>query len=1038
MNSLTESIWLAPFGLNDRVGTPDLVLAKEPALGLPHGAAMRAAFDNGVEGFLSIGSLPTIAFVSGELDRTAIDRLHQILWNQGLASLLVVTAQSRVQIYTLWQRPVKPGSSIPEHRDRRLVESLDLLTQALRIKNLVPSVESGDYFQQNPGKFNHEERIDAMLLSNLRLTQSQLQQQDMPDRAARALILQVIFIAYLEDRNIIGNDFYEDIFTSLGIAQLVDILGRNDPILFTQLFVELQKIFNGDIFQAPAAFEAQSPSLSIEPRHLEVLAELRQGLYDLDSSQARFWPYDFAFIPVELISAIYDRFLNEDDKARRDLGAYFTPRFLADLVVGQAWSALTEKVRTGQEFTVLDPACGSAIFLVRMFQKLVEDWKLRNDGAVPDWSTLQALLSCLHGWDTQESALRIGVFSLYVALLEQVHPPAIRALMKLGRVLPPLLGRTLCQKDFFSELSTSIDFDLIIGNPPWISRRPEATHTALEWCSRRNYPVPGGEIAWAFLWKSVKHVCPRGFIALLLPAMGILLNHSRAAHEARSKWLREVELIRVINFADICFQLFDGADRPTVLAMFRPSSCADVDYEFDYWVPKAHPLTSYTRLVTIASVDCLRMRRSSTFDDPLLWKKMMWATRRDVKLLCWLGELPLLSRIMSTFRNSRKGHSATTWVIGQGFKPYNLASENPNQDSVEEQSVTELPFLDSQAFTSWVIPRVVSGAWPTSTVHRRGFVDGFQSPHILIPQGVRRDEGLLRAAYVDQSLCFRHSLQAIRFPPGEEARAKLLTAVLNSQLAAWYFFHTSANLAADRAKVHEEQLLELPFPDPKDLPDSAAAESAQDEIVRLIDVMLMQKDEALTSSDWRRHYAERANELVFQFYGLTKEERALVEDGAMEIIPSMQPRRDQITRLMQEGSPSDYRLYMEVLVANVTRWLLPGSHVNARLLKGGSRGCIVVELKLSMRETAIQFEQQVEALDDVLGRVMRHLPVSLSRNFELQPDLKIFIDDALYFVKPRNRRQWLRGAALNDADEVIGDLLHARLRSESKNGRKEQ
>jgi hypothetical protein len=47
----------------------------------------------------------------------------------------------------------------------------------------------------------------------------------------------------------------------------------------------------------------------------------------------------------------------------------------------------------------------------------------------------------------------------------------------------------------------------------------------------------------------------------------------------------------------------------------------------------------------------------------------------------------------------------------------------------------------------------------------------------------------------------------------------------------------------------------------------------------------------------------------------------------------------------------------------------------------------------------------------------------MSRNVTLQPDLKVFIDAALYVVKPRSMRYWLRSTALNDADEIAGDLL---------------
>jgi hypothetical protein len=54
---------------------------------------------------------------------------------------------------------------------------------------------------------------------------------------------------------------------------------------------------------------------------------------------------------------------------------------------------------------------------------------------------------------------------------------------------------------------------------------------------------------------------------------------------------------------------------------------------------------------------------------------------------------------------------------------------------------------------------------------------------------------------------------------------------------------------------------------------------------------------------------------------------------------------------------------------------------------------------------------------------MAALPMTMSRNVALQPDLKVFIEDALYIVKSRSMRYWLRSTALNDADEIADDLL---------------
>src|SRR3546814_5205047 len=64
----------------------------------------------------------------------------------------------------------------------------------------------------------------------------------------------------------------------------------------------------------------------------------------------------------------------------------------------------------------------------------------------------------------------------------------------------------------------------------------------------------------------------------------------------------------------------------------------------------------------------------------------------------------------------------------------------------------------------------------------------------------------------------QHSLQAITVPPRQKRKAKVLTAVLNSSLAAWFYFHDTANLGADRAKVHQGELLKLPFDSAENMP----------------------------------------------------------------------------------------------------------------------------------------------------------------------------------------------------------------------------
>ncbi|MBL8228812.1 MAG: N-6 DNA methylase [Bryobacterales bacterium] len=1025
----TDTSWLETFGISNRIGTPDLLLRRDEEAVAQRGHAVERAFAKQVDAFLTIQDVPTVAFaLRDEFDAEEIDELHRALWNQGLASVLVVRLPAEVRVYSLWQRPV--SQSVEESSDHRLIESLKVGADALELLRLIPAVESGTYFERHPQRFDSTTRVDATLLGNLRETLRQLSVA-LPEDAARTLLLQVVFVSYLEDRGIIdATDFQAAAGRGRPAQSFVDLLAYRDARLIDRLFSHLRRTFNGDVFYAPGVFERGDDPVSIAAEHIGPLLDFRSGWKEMGTGQLRFWGYDFSFIPVELISSIYDRFLNEGDSSRKATGAYYTPRFLADLVVDQVWNSIAETTRS-DGFTVLDPSCGSAIFLVRMFHRLAEHHKLRS-GKDPTWPQLIEWLERLHGWDVSESAVRIGAFSLYIALLEQVHPPVVRALKAEGKILPRLLGKTLVRRDFFDDEWHEPSFDVIVGNPPWVSRQPEKIQTALRWCRQHDLPMPGGELAWAFVWKAARHLKPDGRVCLLLPAMGILLNHSKEVAAARLRWLSSIALLRIINFADVCFQLFDGADRPTVMALFRTGGHRGSD-KIEYWVPKAHRLLRSTKILIVPTNDRLGVTQELAQSDPAVWKQRMWATGRDQKLLAWLSDLPRLGSTATLYSRVRRDLDlAEEWVIGQGFKPHHPDSESKRQreDFTIVDDVTKLSFLDASQFRPWVIPKINTQAWPTSKVHRSGYVRGFSGPHVLVPQGVVRNEGRVRAAYVEQSCSFHHSLQAITFPVGQASKAKLLTALLNSSLAAWYYFHTSANLGTDRAKVHEEQLLDLPFPDPDDTPDPERARVAQHNLVGIVDRLLDLKDQPL-AGERMNDEIRRADHLVFDYYGLSEEEKLLITDSLLAVIPSMQPRKGTITALMEQASPGERTQYCRTLRAALREWLQPGANLGVRLIEGGAEA-VLVELRLGAAWPDVLVEHSDGELRTALDRIFRLLPQNTTRNVEVQPNLKVFLKDSLYLMKPLNRRFWLASAGLNDADDIAGDLLAAQKRHSAK------
>ena len=1024
--------WVETLGLDNR-SHPDLFLSVDEIIGVPHASAMRIGFSKlNLSAFFCIDTIPTIAFLSREqINRLEITKVHNALWNQGLVSLLLVMLPDEVRAYSLAKKPTPADEDLDDDKkDNRLIDCLNLLKDALKISHLITGVESGRYFEENKAYFSQNEKIDALLLSNLRTTEKELTSSplNLSTDSAQALLLQITFIAYLEDRGIIDHDYLREALKGKRISTLNQILDGNDPESLNALFAKLHENFNGDIFFAPCAFDGESKAPTLNTGHLRSLADFRKGIEDKATGQGHFWPYNFKYIPVELISAIYNRFLADRPAERKASGAFYTPHFLADLTVTQLWEEVPSEIRSKPDFTVLDPACGSAIFLVRIFQRMVEDWRLIYPDRTPDWDTLVTIVERLNGWDKETSAVRIGIFSLYIALLEEVEPAAILRLLAERKLLPPLFRKTMCDRDFFGKDTPNTKFDVVIGNPPWVSRKEEQVVSATEWCKIHDFSMPAKELAWAFIWKGLRHTKPEGMIGYLLPAMGVLLNHSESSTQARQQWLKQVLLKKIVNFSDIRFLLFDGAIRPTALCIFRPTDKKPTDYRFDYWCPKADHLLQQTRMLTLNRSDKLSLKLSAVFHDPSAWGRFQWMTNRDMKLLGWLSNTSKLSNKLVSYKETkRKSYNAELkpWIIGQGFQPYNVESnEDKKQKPKTSKLVNKIDFMDANLFCEWVIPAAkITGPWHSSEVRRLGFEKGFFGPHVLIPRGIATERGLIRAAYSEDDLCFRHAIQAVISTNNDKTGLKLLTAILNSKFATWFYFHNSASFASERSLVDEKELFLLPFPEIEELPNPRSARSAADELVKIIDLLLLEKDLFSHGKYPDEKTIDKLNLLVYQFYGLTESEITVIEDTIQYILPSIQPRNKNYPPLWKNAVKKQWQEYIATLLTSLEEWLNDGSHLSATLITDNPDVLLLgLKIEQSRSKQPINFIEQGGEFNATLSKINEELKQQVSRNIQLIPDLRIFIGDTLYLLKPRIMRFWLKSTALNDADAIIADL----------------
>ena len=1023
-SSPLEPPWKDLLSLSTR-RAPDFYEKSDDVGNVPYAGALRTAFDGlGVSAVLCVQHVPTVVVVSvDKYDPAGVASLHAALWNQGLASLLVVIAGDTVRVFTLARIPRDRDED--EFHTQCLVEALNAATDARAIENLVYGAESGRFWEEHPEYFKPEERVDRVLLDNLTESHKLLRDAGLPTDAAQALLVQAMFVAYLEDREIIPREYFRN-STNARAGDFETLLQSGDIESLEGLFETLRKDFNGDLFVAPCSFEANDRSPRLHTSHLAVLARFRSGREEMHGpgGQYRLWPYNFKYIPVELISAVHDRFLGErGSKARRAEGAYYTPMFLADIVVSHVWNRLPSAARDDGSF--LDPACGSGIFLVRLFQRLCEHRRASGPGPTIPWDDLLDILRRLQGRDLDGGAVRVAVFSLYVALLEEISPPDIRSLMKLGKVLPPLHGKTLRQEDFFAIAPKDALVDVVIGNPPWSSRRGER-RSSLQWCRSEGLPAPGLEQAWPFVWKALRHLRENGVSGFLLPAMGFLHNHAEDAVEARKRLMRETRVFTVVNFADMRFQLFDGAVRPAALLLFGRPEVSGAPYRFDYLTPKADLNLKSRRLITIGGADRHRLDSRVVEADPFVFKKRLWMSEPEAKLFNYLSQLPHLGDLVVEFGQlSRKRESTQNrWVVGQGFQPANLERlPTASNDHEHSRVVATTPFLPIDEFR--ILTRTDEGLnpWKDGFVRRRGFEAGFHGPRVLVPHGIAgHGEQRLRATYVEAPLTFQHVIQAIVVPLGDERRGMLLAGLLNSRLMLWFAFHGTSSFGSDRPKVHQAELLHLPFPEPDDLPDRKRSRSAADALVAAIEKQVRQDGQTFGRQLSERDILKEIDGLAYEFFCLSDEEIILVEDTVERTIPAVQPNRGGFPEIWRASTARDRRAYARTLVDNLTGWFDGDNAIGTRLVARND-DLAVLRLRLGGAPGSFDYTEDDDAsVTEALSQLAEHAPQPLSGNFQSMPDFRVFVDRDLFLVKPVGKRFWLRSAALADANAITLDL----------------
>ena len=1018
---------------------------------------------------------PVVVFAKS-VDTTpdALRMLYERIWCMARPQLLFLATPGELSAFDLTKPPPEPHEEIAD--SDRLIAAANSVADVQsklgayhRERIETGAVFGEDRFRDSPN------RSDRALIRDLKTVRQQLtavatESKPPKLRHLHSLIGRAIFIRYLEDREILLPAYFEKVAARR--KRWTQILEQppSTPVLdprFAELrflrilldkeftyaiFEALAQDFNGDIFPID-----DNERDCIQQEHLNRLRGFLIGSTS-DQENLFFFAYRFDIIPIELISTIYEEFYNERTGKDKNQGSHYTPPALVEYVLAQT---LTSEVLEGKP-RVIDPACGSGIFLVESFRRMVRHLCAQQNGRRVSPPQLRRLLrDQIAGIDINEEAVRVAAFSLYLAYLHYQEPREIND----ERRLPFLKWipseerqrRELSMPGarFFDVLLHANSFkvvdckysaeitrrfgkacaSVVVGNPPWGNPKKndldgqKAMQAVKAWCgSKKGRPLGDNELSQAFIHLTGA-ILRDGGRAGLLVSSGVLFKHHKNSREFRRVWLQSVRLEHIVNFAHVRHVFFSGTQynsnsiSPFISVVFEKTASVPPDSRFQYWSAKRTAVVENIRSVVLNRGDMHWLSQRDCLEYEKLWKIYWWGGHRDEALIRSIERFTVL-------RDLPNHHAEVQFSSGQGFKEANKAHV-----AGWLEKYLELKSRDFHSYGPISTSRLVS---VPAYVESRGVEGVYSGRRLLVARGIRAD-GHIRSRFETDSYCFRNSIHGICFNGLEPWQEAVITAVFWSSLARYYYFITSGSWGLWHDELHLKNVEEMPIQFPTDA-------GLRDRIVRVVKELqnlgLNPQGMALGGTAAQGRIPELERELddaVFDLYQFNTAERDLVHELCtigLDLFYQKQnskavggvacPNRSVGTLADVSNEKAGLPAYLRVFLESWNRELGADGELVWRVLSPPSQApLLAVSFAIYDKDAPLPNDDDREEWRNVLAKLERssRIPAGGSRLF-VDTFFRHVGDQELLFVKRNEQRFWSRTAAREDAESTLTYLMN--------------
>lgn len=967
-----------------------------------------------------------------------IAEIHRKVWNYKKVLFLYVYSDIEIRIYNGSEKPlIKTKENLDYEKDlqkveiktykfsdKKQLEELNKLFSRIAIDSgIVWTLEEAKFIRD---KINLQQRVDKYLVTSLVNTANQLEQQGLNINFIHKIILRSLFLLFLEDRGATDEKLYSTI--KKGAKSYFDIL--NDKNATYQLYKRLEEDFNGNVFTLE-----KDEKISADQLQLIKKCFISGNDNTQQTNLFEDWRlFDFSIIQIELLSEIYENFLfKTDSELKKRTGTYYTPPPLVEFILNEKLPI--NKIEKDYNVKILDPSCGSGIFLVESFKRLVKRYENQHKGKLTDFETLKKLLiDNIFGIELHPQAIKVAAFSLYLALVDKLDPKTLW--QKKKHRLPNLInnpddellnkqGKNLFCRDTILELSNETElqyFDLIIGNPPFgklVSKEKdiEGKQKSIRmYCEKNDFAK---EMVLPFLHKATTFA-PEGEIALIFNTK--VLTNTGSKYQNFRKWLfRDCYVEKVFNFSilrnaneNFGGQLFGDATGPISIVFYQKEQPKKPSDKIAYYAPKTFIKSNVIEGLSIDFTDLKYLpREECQKSDTKIWKIAMWGGMNDWELIKTLTDKRIDSLVSQ--KSFVKGlglqfldKSTTKPVIGNSIpkryvKPQSIERFSSSFFSKLNDGLTE----DSKNFYAQYY-QTTSDNLPQINVFRRiGTKGAYKAPHILIKEGLADWE--ICASYFKEDCSFNSKVLGIH-----HADSKLLKGIVclvNSKFALYYIFLTSASIGIEREEIKPNELYNLPlFLDLEDFY----------KLAQLYDKYIV--DTHFTRKQNIEVLEQNVDEYIFQKLSTLKRiESYIVEDFILYTLPLLRKNIDEINLQPSAKKVTGYAKS----VANELNIFLDGQNLFANAtVYNISRFTPLMMIKLSFNKKRKEVLTSKEFLDEELKKLDEHLWEEKASNIYFRKKLNYKTGDDIYIIRPNQRRFWSKSIAREDASELILEILN--------------